>query len=136
MHPLNLFLLLATTADTAPPPVHLTIDTRAQAETADPLTACVASRLTPFVSPYGINQAWPVMTDGPGELLHTPGILLSDMGDIADGYQHVLHIDTGARAVYVVQQGGFAGTTKIYGPLPLPRCMPAMTAPAADPIPR
>ena len=105
---------------------------RAQADAADPVTACVASRLAPFVSPYGIQQAWPVMTHWPRKFLQVPGILLSDMGDIADGYQHSLHIDVDARAVYVVEQGGFAGTTKMYGPLPLSHCA---GAPATPPVP-
>ena len=55
---------------------------------------------------------------------------LSDTGQVADGYAHFLHIDERARAVYVIEQGGFAGTTKVYGPLPLPRCTPAAEAPA------
>ncbi|MBD9480441.1 hypothetical protein [Pseudoxanthomonas sp. PXM02] len=91
---------------------------------------CAVQRLKPFVSPYGIQQAWPVMASPPPEFLHTLGTPLSDMGHIADGYQQFLHIDEPARAVYVVEQGGFAGTTKVYGPLPLPRCM---TAPPTRP---
>ena len=54
---------------------------------------------------------------------------LSDTGQVADGYAHFLHIDERARAVYVIEQGGFAGTTKAYGPLPLPRCTPAAETP-------
>jgi hypothetical protein len=92
--------------------------------------ACAVQRLKPFVSPYGIQQAWPVMASPPPELLHTLGTPLADMGHIADGYQQFLHIDEPARAVYVVEQGGFAGTTKVYGPLPLPRCT---TAPPTRP---
>jgi hypothetical protein len=90
---------------------------------------CAVQRLKPFVSPYGIRQAWPVMASPPPELMQTLGTPLADMGHIADGYQQFLHIDRQARAVYVVEQGGFAGTTKVYGPLPLPRCAPAAETP-------
>ena len=83
---------------------------------------CAIQRLKPFVSPYGVRQAWPVMASPPPELLHALGAPLSDMGLIADGYQQFLHIDKRVRAVYVVEQGGFAGTTKVYSPLPLPYC--------------
>jgi hypothetical protein len=62
------------------------------------------------------------MASPPAGLHHTTGTPLSDTGAVADGYQQFLHVDTGARAVYVVEQGGFAGTFKVYGPLPLPRC--------------
>lgn len=97
--------------------------------------ACVVARLKPFVSPYGIRQAWPVMASPPPELLNVIGTPVSDMGYIADGYQQFLHIDTQARAVYVVEQGGFAGTTKVFGPLPLPRCT-TMPVPAQSTTPR
>lgn len=43
------------------------------------------------------------------------GTPLSDTGMIADGYQQFLHVDAAARTVYVVEQGGFAGTFKVYG---------------------
>lgn len=113
MSPLVLLLALASAAtDQQAPPVLRD----------DDATACVIQRLKPFVSPYGIQQAWPVMASPPFELLHTLGTPLSDMGHIADGYQQFLHVDARARAVYVVEQGGFAGTTKVFGPLPLPRC--------------
>ncbi len=100
---------------------------------ADATADCVARRLKPFVSPYGIQQAWPVMASPPPELLNTMGSPLSDMGHIADGYQQFLHIEAAARAVYVIEQGGFAGTTKVYGPLPLPRCTPAVETPEETP---
>lgn len=111
-------LLAATSAAASPVPLMIV---------PDPATACAVERLKPFVSPYGIRQAWPVMETPPQVLLHTFGTPLSDMGHIADGYQQLLHVDEQARAVYVVEQGGFAGTTKVYGPLPLPRCTTAPT---------
>jgi hypothetical protein len=103
--------------------------------TNDTATACAAARLKPFTSPYGVRQAWPVMASPPADMLHTLGTPLSDMGHVADGYQQFLHVDTQARAVYVVEQGGFAGTTKVFGPLPLPRCT-TTTLPAATTTPR
>ena len=117
-------LLMTAACASATPPATPAPPTR-----ADATTACAAQRLKPFVSPYGIRQGWPVMTYWPRELLYSLEIPLSDMGHIADGYQQYLHIDTAARAVYVVEQGGFAGTTKVYGPLPLPRCAPAPDTP-------
>ena len=90
-----------------------------------PVIDCVARRLKPFVSPYGIQQPWPVSAALPAGQQDAMGALLSDNGIIADGYQQFLHVDEVARTVHVVEQGGFAGTTKVYGPLPLPRCAPA-----------
>jgi len=127
MHTTALILLLVTTPAEPPPPVSLTIDTQVRSESMDPATACVEKRLKPFMSPYGIRQAWPVMASPPPEFLQVLGKPLSDMGHIADGYQQFLHVDPQARAVYVIQQGGFAGTTKVYGPLPLPRCTAAVS---------
>lgn len=89
----------------------------------DDHTLCAIERLKPFVSPYGIRQAWPVMDRLPKELdMLGLGTAMSDMGQLADGYQQFIYTDVETRTVYVVEQGGFAGTTKVYGPLPLPRC--------------
>lgn len=129
MHLLTLMLLLATTP-AEPPPVSPPIAMQEPAKSTDPMTACVVTRLKPFMSPYGIQQAWPVMSSPPPALLHALGTPLSDVGHVADGYAQFLHVDEQARAVYIVEQGGFAGTTKVYGPLPLPRCAATPTTPA------
>lgn len=126
MHALALLVAASISSEGRNAPVPIAI--------GEPATACVAQRLKPFVNPYGIRQAWPVMASPPAELLHALGTPLSDMGHIADGYQQFLHVDAQARAVYVVEQGGFAGTTKVFGPLPLPRCAP--DAPHASTTPR
>ena len=95
----------------------------------DPHGDCARMRLEPFVSPYGIQQPWPVVDAPSQDLMLAQERPLSDTGQVADGYAHFLHIDERARAVYVIEQGGFAGTTKAYGPLPLPRCTPAAETP-------
>jgi hypothetical protein len=123
MHALVLLLAASISPEAYDPP------TGAHTAEIAAASACAAQRLTPFLSPYGIRQAWPVMASPPPELLHAMGTPISDMGHIADGYQHFLHVDAAARAVYVIEQGGFAGTTKVYGPLPLPRCTPTAEAP-------
>lgn len=87
-------------------------------------TACAIVRLRPFVGPYGIQQRWPVAKALPQGRAHAPGTLLSDTGPVADGYQQFLHVDVQMNAVYIVEQGGFAGTRKVFGPLPLPHCKP------------
>ena len=90
----------------------------------DTTIACAIVRLKPFVGPYGIRQQWPVAKALPQGREHALGTLLSDSGPVADGYQQFLHVDVQTNAVYIVEQGGVAGTTKIYGPLPLPSCKP------------
>ncbi|UOV00263.1 hypothetical protein [Pseudoxanthomonas mexicana] len=90
-------------------------------------------RLKPFVSPYGIQQPWPVVEAPSQDLMLAQERPLSDTGQVVDGYAHFLHIDERARAVYVIEQGGLAGTTKAYGPLPLPRCTPAAETPETPP---
>ena len=107
-------LLSATTAAASPVPLMIV---------PDRTTSCALERLKPFVSPYGIRQAWPVMDRIPKELDRLGlGTRMSDMGDLADGYQQFIHTDLETRTVYILEQGGFAGTTKVYGPLPLPHC--------------
>jgi len=126
MHALVLLLAASVPHDGRDAPVPAAI--------GEPASACVAQRLKPFVSPYGIQQAWPVMASPPADVLDSLGAPLADMGQVADGYQQFVHVDTRARAVYVVEQGGFAGTTKVFGPLPLPRCAP--DTPPASTTPR
>ena len=87
-------------------------------------TACAIARLKPFVGPYGIQQRWAVAKALPQGREHAQGTLLSDTGPVADGYQQFLHVDEQSNAVYIVEQGGFAGTRKVFGPLPLPYCKP------------
>lgn len=116
---LMLLALSASPGDAAPP------EGRTRPGASAPVIDCVARRLKPFVSPYGIQQPWPVSTALPAGQQDAMGALLSDNGIVADGYQQFLHVDEVARTVHVVEQGGFAGTTKVYGPLPLPRCAPA-----------
>ncbi|PPJ41084.1 MULTISPECIES: hypothetical protein [unclassified Pseudoxanthomonas] len=96
----------------------------------DTTIACAIVRLKPFVGPYGIRQQWPVAKALPQGREHALGTLLSDTGAVADGYQQFLHVDVQVNAVYIVEQGGFAGTRKVFGPLPLPRCT---TAPLGRP---
>ncbi|WP_313929412.1 hypothetical protein [Pseudoxanthomonas sp.] len=95
----------------------------------DPIGDCARWRLKPFVNPYGIQQVWPLVEAPSQELMLAQERPLSDTGQVADGYAHFVHIDAAARAVYVIEQGGFAGTTKVYGPLPLPRCTPSIETP-------
>ncbi|MBA3930540.1 MAG: hypothetical protein C0521_13215 [Xanthomonas sp.] len=101
----------------------------------DPIGDCALWRLRPFVGPYGVQQAWPIV-ENPQALMFAQERPLSDSGQVADGYAHFVHIDVAARAVYVIEQGGFAGTTKVFGPLPLPRCTPAAHPPAETTTPR
>ncbi|CAN7161082.1 hypothetical protein LJR168_000171 [Pseudoxanthomonas sp. LjRoot168] len=120
-----LVLMHATGAASVPAPPPPVMSEQAAA-------ACALARLKPFVGPYGIQQRWPVMTALPQGRRHAAGVMLSDTGPVADGYQHFLHVDVQTNAVYIVQQGGFAGTTKVYGPLPLPYCKPG-PAPTSKP---
>jgi len=94
----------------------------------DSTVSCTAKRLAPFVGPYGVRQAWPVATQLPGlQGLPLPdlGVLLSDAGQVMDGYTHRLHVNLDTRSAYVVQQGGIAGTQTVFGPLPVASCAPA-----------
>lgn len=82
---------------------------------------CTAQRLARFVGPTGVHQAWPTTTL-PAALAQQPGVLISDQGNIADGYEHRLVLDTVRASAYVVQTGGFAGRQTVYGPLPVAAC--------------
>lgn len=97
------------------------------AETAiqDPMVSCTAQRLSPFVGPYGVQQSWPVATHLPEFWGDDPGVLLSDSGQLMDGYTHRLHVRKDSRSAYVVQQGGISGAQKVFGPLPVASCPPA-----------
>jgi hypothetical protein len=87
-----------------------------------PYLECTAARLQAFVRPTGVSQAWPVAASLPAELAEHPGRLLSDQGNVADGYAHWLVVSTATRSAYVIERGGFAGTQKVYGPLPVAVC--------------
>ena len=86
------------------------------------VVACTAQRLRPFVGPTGIHQSWPTTDELPPDVANGAGLLLSDVGMVADGYSHSLVVDSSSHAAYVVQQGGIAGFRTIYGPLPVAAC--------------
>jgi hypothetical protein len=91
------------------------------------LAACAAEALRPLVGPDGVKRAWPEIDALPSALggdgrTVISGTLLSDEGLTADGFRHTLYVDHAAGAAYVVEDGGFAGLRRVYGPLPLPRC--------------
>lgn len=93
---------------------------------ADPTVTCTAQRLAAFVGPYGVRQDWPVAKQLPGLLPLTDiGVLLSDSGQVMDGYTQRLHVFMETRSAYVVQQGGIAGTHTVFGPLPVASCSAA-----------
>ena len=97
----------------------------AEAASPNPVVACNAQRLSHFVSPYGIAQPWPVADELPERWSNDPGLLLSSYGSVMDGYEQRLYVDVEIQSAYVVEQGGIAGTRKIYGPLPVASCTPA-----------
>ncbi len=84
--------------------------------------SCTASRLERFMSPYGISQTWPRLAALPTELARSPGLPIGSPGMVMDGYGQVVHVDLPARKAYVAQQGGFAGATTVFGPLPVAAC--------------
>lgn len=69
------------------------------------------------VSPVGLTRDLPLADPSPK--LEPPGRLyaLGDMGVIRDGYKHSLFVSGDGKQIYIVQVGGFAGTSKIFGPL-------------------
>ena len=89
---------------------------------ADASISCTAQRLARFVGPYGVAQSWPVAAALPKQWAHAHGTTLSEPGHVMDGYSHRLYVDPVARSAYVVQQGGIAGTQKVFGPLPVAYC--------------
>ena len=120
MHALTLVMIWL--APVSSPPADFVIDLQALAMPADPASACAVERLAPFAGPFGIRQAWPIVAAPSLDLLTTMGTPIPHSGLVADGYQHTVHVDPQARTVHIVEQGGFAGTTRVYGPLPLPSC--------------
>lgn len=88
----------------------------------DDVRACTAARLRPYMSPYGLRQPWPRLAELPAALVDDAGEVLGDMGHVSDGYRQTLHVDGKARAAYVLEQGGFAGSVRVYGPLPVAAC--------------
>ena len=109
MHPLLLAVALSAAPVSGQPTVAETVE-------------CTAQRLRQFMSPTGIVQSWPKATDLPSSLQSWTGTLLSGSGPVMDGFTQTLHVDVPARSAYVVEQGGYAGTARIYGPLPVAGC--------------
>lgn len=120
MHALTLVMIWP--APVSSPPADFVFDLQALAMPSDPASACAVERLAPFADPLGIRQAWPIVAAPSPDLLTTMGTPVPHSDLIADGYQHTVHVDPQTRTVHIVEQGGFAGTTKVYGPLPLPSC--------------
>ena len=50
--------------------------------------------------------------------------------------ENIQHGKTQVPLVEMVEQGGFAGTFKVYGPLPLPQCAPGADTVAQPTSPR
>ena len=88
----------------------------------DAAKQCAISRLSPFVTPMGIQQSWPVIERLPRALERDFGVVFPQDAVIFDGYQHSLVMDIERKSTFIIEVGGFAGTTRIYGPLPLPQC--------------
>ena len=112
-----MFSLLLAAALTASPPIHAASGARDTAQ-------CTADRLKRFVSPLGTNQVWPKAQELPVQLHGQMGTVLSEQGQVLDGYRHVLHVEPAKNTAYVVQVGGFAGTMTVFGPLPVAACPP------------
>ena len=94
----------------------------------DAATQCAISRLGPFVTPMGIRQSWPVIERLPRALERDFGVLFPQDAVIFDGYQHSLVMDLERNSTFIIEVGGFTGTTRIYGPLPLPQCATVVDA--------
>lgn len=86
------------------------------------MKTCTVHYFRAFVGPTGIHADWPVLPELPARFKDRAGLPLSDTGRVADGYRHTLYVDQAAGKAYVVQQGGIAGRTTVYGPLPVPPC--------------
>lgn len=117
MFTLSLFLALAVGPKTAAP---ATIP--ASSET---LAACTAKQLQEMVTPAGIRQSWPKVSELPAEFKGQTGLPLSGPRGIGDGFRYWLFVSESTKSAYVVQTGGFKFRKYIYGPLPVADCAPA-----------
>lgn len=95
---------------------------------------CTAKYLKTRVGPTGVHASWPVLAELPSQFADADGMLLSDVGRVADGYRYTLFVDESARQAYVVQKGGIVGRTTVFGPLPVRDCSTddGAAEPAAD----
>ncbi|MBR7800520.1 hypothetical protein [Undibacterium fentianense] len=75
--------------------------------------------LKPCVSAIGLQVDLPLANPVP--VLSAPGHLyqLNELGRIRDGYRHSLYVSADQQLIYIVQVGGLAGTSKIFGPVQL-----------------
>ena len=90
----------------------------------EPSIGCTAARLERFMSPFGIAQAWPRAAALPPGFAKAAGRPIGTSGAVLDGYRQTLHVDLATRTAYVAQDGGFAGATTVFGPLPVAACPP------------
>jgi len=116
---------LAATSVANPVPENPVRRGPSSADTASGPLACVAERLRGWARPEGVQAHWPAAASLPASLRDQRGLPLADHGDLADGYDYRLLLDEAAHRAYVVQTGGFAGRTTIYGPLPVAACTAA-----------
>ena len=75
-----------------------------------------AQRFGACVGPSGARQDLPTLDELPVALAGQRGIVLSVPGLVSDGYFHWLLIDHRQGQAYIVQQGGIAGTRRVFGP--------------------
>jgi len=126
----GVFLLKGNLEPVYPADFQRPLEERAQIETllakqvSAPL-ACIAEHLRGWARPEGVQARWPVAAALPPSLQNQRGLLLADQGNIADGYNYRLLWDETTRRGYVVQTGGFAGRTTIFGPLSAATCKAA-----------
>jgi len=105
----------------------LTMSQSANAQLKEPkgasdqaLVAATAKRLLPCFTTTGVTQAFPETRDLPPEKNLVSVTLLGASGkSVSDGYTYWIAIESSRSYAYVRQVGGFAGSNKLYGPIPI-----------------
>jgi hypothetical protein len=81
------------------------------------------------VSPYGVLGNPPIVAETAAGEFVGGSISLSKPGIVSDGYYHLLSLNRGRTSAIIVQTGGFANLTTMYGPFELSDGCGAVSAP-------
>ena len=102
--------LLLAGCSTARPPAPPAVSTADEA---------LVARFRPCVAPTGVPSPLPVLPAGEEQRFNGGVLALSGSGSVADGYNHMLWLDTARSRGVIVQTGGIAGRKTVFGPFDL-----------------
>lgn len=102
-------LALSTSYALTPTPTTALVPVKADSE-------AVVIAFKPCVSPVGLTRELPLIDPAPPMDASGKLFVLGETEAIRDGYRHSLYVSKDGKIAYIIQVGGIAGTSKVFGP--------------------